>query len=107
MVDALLIFYLLGLGRTEGNTMLGFVQAQLGAGSMFIAKLTLATAAGEAIWSRGRSDLLRIASGLMGLVVAYNLVLATYAMMLPGPFRQLGSVHYCSVTSGHGRLGLW
>jgi hypothetical protein len=86
MLDALLTLYLLGLGGTEWNPRLRFVQAQLGAGSMFIVKLTLATAAGVAIWSRGRSDLLRIASGLMGFVVANNLVLATYAMMLPGPF---------------------
>lgn len=79
MLDALLTFYLLGLGGTEGNPMLGFVQAQVGAGSMLIAKLAFASAAGVAMWSRGRSDLLRIAGGLMGLVVAYNLALAIAA----------------------------
>ena len=43
-LDMLLTFYLLGVGGTEGNPMLGFALASGGAGSMLAVKLGLARA---------------------------------------------------------------
>ena len=80
VLDAMLTFYMLGLGWTEANPMLGFVESRVGTSLMLVTKLAISTTVGVVIVSIGRAHLLRIASALMGMVVAYNSVLAAYAL---------------------------
>ena len=77
-LDALLTFYLLGIGGTEGNPMLAFAFAAGGVGSLLAVKLTLALTAGLVISRMGRPAMLVAASRLMSLVVVYNAALLAY-----------------------------
>ena len=78
-LDALLTFYLLGIGGTEGNPMLAYLMAQGGGELMLGVKLGLALMAGLTIWTMGRLALLGAASRLMSLVVVYNAGVLAYA----------------------------
>lgn len=77
-LDALLTFYLLGIGGTEGNPMLALALAAGGVGSLVAVKLTLALTAGLVISRMGRPAMLVAASRLMSLVVVYNAGLLAY-----------------------------
>ena len=77
-LDALLTFYLLGIGGTEGNPMLALALAAGGVGSLIALKLALALTAGLVISRMGRPAMLVAASRLMSLVVVYNAGLLAY-----------------------------
>ena len=81
-LDALLTFYLLGIGGTEGNPMLAFLMGQGGGELMLAVKLGLALVAGLTIWSMDRLSLLSAASRLMSLVVVYNVVLLGHTLWM-------------------------
>lgn len=79
-LDALLTFYMLGIGGTEGNPMLALLMAQGGGDLMLGVKLGLALVAGLTIRSMGRLALLTAASRLMSLVVVYNAALLVHTL---------------------------
>ena len=79
-LDAVLTFYLLGIGGAEGNPMLAFALAVGGVGSLLALKLTLALTAGLVISRMGRPAMLVAASRLMSLVVFYNAGLLAYTL---------------------------
>ncbi len=81
-LDALLTFYMLGIGGTEGNPMLAFLMAQGGGEFMLAVKLGLALVAGLTICSMGRPALLGVASRLMSLVVVYNAALLAHTLWM-------------------------